>query len=133
MTREEKQRIVTETLTGFELHFRDPARVLQHCTDDLDWWIAGSAKTSGRMDRAAMTAMLEGLPSFTDTGMRLIPHSFVIEGDRVAVEGESYMEIKDGRVYRNLYHWLFELRGDKVAKVREYLDTALVEELVGKA
>ena len=80
-----------------------------------------------------MIAMLEGLPAYTDAGMRLIPNSFVIEGDKVAVEGESFMQLKDGRVYRNLYHWLFEFRGDKIAKVREYLDTALVEELVGKA
>lgn len=133
MTRDEMQRIVSEALAGFELHFRDPAKVLEHFTEDLDWWIAGSAKTSGRMDRAAMIAMLEGLPSYTDSGMRLTPNSFVIERNRAAVEGESWMKLKDGRIYRNLYHWLFEFRGDKIAKVREYLDTALVEELVGKA
>ena len=133
MTRDENVALVTEALGRFETHFRDPEKVLELFTDDLEWWIAGSAKTSGTMDRAGMLAMFRGLPSYTDMGMRLTPNSFVVEANKVAVEGESYMEIKDGRVYRNRYHWLFELSGDEIAKVREYLDTALVEELVGKA
>jgi ketosteroid isomerase-like protein len=132
MTRDETVRLITEALAGFETHFRDPERALAPFTDDVDWWIAGAGRTAGRMDRAALLAMFAGLPSFTDSGMRLTPTSFVVEGDKAAVEGESYMELKDGRVYRNLYHWLFEVRGDKIAKVREYLDTVLVEALMGK-
>jgi ketosteroid isomerase-like protein len=134
MTRDEIIAIVTDALARFETDFRDPEKALEPFTEDLVWWIAGSAKTSGTMDRAGMLAMFTGLPSYTDSGMRLTPKSWVVEGNKAAVEGESWMQLKDGRVYTNLYHWLFELRDDgKIARVREYLDTALVEELVGKA
>jgi len=132
MTRDEIQALITEALGRFETHFRDPEKVLELFTDDVDWWIAGKARTAGRRDRAGMMEMFAGLPSFTDTGMRLIPTSFVIEGNKAAVEGKSWMKLKEGRVYENLYHWLFEIRGDKICRVHEYLDTALVEDLVGK-
>ena len=46
------------------------------------------------------------------------------EGDRVAVEAKSKAEnVKNGKSYRNQYHFLFELKNGKIQAVREYLDT----------
>jgi len=41
----------------------------------------------------------------------------------VAVELEGYGELDNGRIYNNEYHTVMRLRGDKIADVREYLDT----------
>jgi len=41
----------------------------------------------------------------------------------VAVEAESYAELHNGRLYRNSYHFLFELEDGKIKLIREYLDT----------
>ena len=45
------------------------------------------------------------------------------EGDRVAVEAESYAKMKNGKTYQNTYHFLFIVRDGKIQSVKEYLDT----------
>ncbi len=47
----------------------------------------------------------------------------IAEGDQVAVEAESWGELKNGRVYNQEYHFLITLRDGKISAVREYLDT----------
>ena len=42
------------------------------------------------------------------------------EDDKVAVEAESHGEMKSGKIYNNVYHFLFTLRDGKVSNVREY-------------
>jgi ketosteroid isomerase-like protein len=43
---------------------------------------------------------------------------------RVAVEATSAAEnVKNGKSYRNQYHFLMELKNGKIHAVREYLDT----------
>jgi ketosteroid isomerase-like protein len=47
----------------------------------------------------------------------------VAEGDSVAVEVESSGDLKNGRQYRQQYHFLLAFRDGKISAVREYLDT----------
>lgn len=42
------------------------------------------------------------------------------EGEKVAVEAESYGEMKSGKIYNNVYHFLFKIRDGKIYNVREY-------------
>jgi ketosteroid isomerase-like protein len=56
-------------------------------------------------------------------GLRMTVTNCIAEGDQVAVEAESYGELRNGRVYNNLYHLLLEIRGGKISTVREYYDT----------
>ena len=41
----------------------------------------------------------------------------------MAVETESYAELNNGRVYNNLYHFVFEIKDGKIHVIKEYLDT----------
>ena len=52
------------------------------------------------------------------------------EGDRVAVEVESYGKFGNGKIYQNHYHFLFEVREGKIQAVREYLDTQHLKETI---
>lgn len=99
--------------------------VLSSMTDDATWWVAGTIPgISGTMDMAGFKELVSGIAESTTTGaIRLTPHAFTAEGDRVAVETESYAELKNGRVYNNRYHFLFVVRDGKIASVKEYLDT----------
>jgi ketosteroid isomerase-like protein len=45
------------------------------------------------------------------------------EGDRVAVEAESHGITTSGKTYNNVYHFLFEMRGEQIQKLRVYPDT----------
>jgi ketosteroid isomerase-like protein len=47
----------------------------------------------------------------------------VAEGDKLALEAESYGELTNGRIYNQHYHFLIEFRDGKICAVREYLDT----------
>ena len=68
--------------------------------------------------------MLSGLAADVEGGaIRLTPEALIAEGDRVAAETESYAELKNGRVYNNHYHFVFEVRDGKIHSVKEYLDT----------
>jgi uncharacterized protein len=42
------------------------------------------------------------------------------EDNRVCAEATSHGELKNGVVYENDYHFIFEIRDGKVAEVREY-------------
>ena len=101
-------------------------KILSYMSETATWWVAGELEgVSGEKDMKAFREMLTGLSSLTKTGaIRLTPLAMTAEGNRVAVETESYSEMNNGKVYNNLYHFLFELTEDgKISKVKEYLDT----------
>jgi len=56
-------------------------------------------------------------------GLKMTVKSLIAEGDKVAVEVESWGELQNGRVYNNEYHFLMTIRDGKIHEVREYLDT----------
>lgn len=44
------------------------------------------------------------------------------QGSRVAVEATGYGALKNGKEYKNRYHFLFEVSGKKITAMREYCD-----------
>lgn len=99
--------------------------VVDGLADDATWWVFGSVEgLSGTYSKAEMAAMLPGFTTLYKTGALAIkPSGMIAEGNKVAVEAEGYAELNDGRVYNSGYHFLFEVEGEKVKRVKEYLDT----------
>ncbi|OLL72779.1 hypothetical protein Ae168Ps1_1158 [Pseudonocardia sp. Ae168_Ps1] len=120
---ERNKQTVTEFMEVFTSG--DVDGILSRMTDDATWWVAGTIPgISGTKDRAGFKDMVSGITESTTSGaIRLTPLAFTAEGDRVAVETESYTELRNGRVYNNLYHFLFTVRDGKISSVKEYLDT----------
>ena len=116
-----------QTVTDFMTVFSggDVEKILGSMTDDATWWVAGNIPgISGTKDKAGFGEMLGGIAANTTTGaIKLTPLAFTAEGERVAVETESYAELTNGRVYNNLYHFVFIVRDGKIAGVKEFLDT----------
>jgi len=52
------------------------------------------------------------------------------EDDRVVLECECEVPLVNGRTYHNHYLILFRFEGDRVASVREYIDTQHVADIV---
>lgn len=124
MSIEANKRMAADFFACFEK--ADVAGLLDRLTDDATWWIGGKPELfdlAGTKTKAQMAELLGALVPATKNGLSVTPSAMVAEGNKVAVEAESYGEFLNGRVYNNFYHFLLEFRGDKIASVKEYLDT----------
>ena len=114
--------------TEFFAHFKrkEVAQALDKMTDDVTWLVPGKPELfplAGPKTKAEMRELLAGLVTRSKDGLELKVHGMTAEGDKVAVEAESFGVLENGRTYNNQYHFLLEFRGGKISAVREYLDT----------
>ena len=106
--------------------------VLAMLTDDASWWVAGDPsrlRVSGLKDREQLTRMFRGVRKALPDGMahRLI--GTTAQGNRVAVEVQAEGRWVTGETYRNEYHFLIDVSGSRIYRVREYMDTLAVAAL----
>lgn len=103
----------------------DVETILSYLSESATWWVAGDLDgISGTKNKQEFGEMLAGLSALTVTGaIKLTPLAWTAEGERVAVETESYSELKNGRVYNNLYHFVFVVRDGRIESIKEFLDT----------
>lgn len=98
--------------------------ILAYMSDNATWWVAGTMDgISGTKDKQAFGEMLGGISANVKGGIQLKPLAWTCQGERVAVETESYAELNNGRVYNNLYHFVFVVKGGRIERVKEFLDT----------
>ncbi len=62
--------------------------------------------------------------------MRLL--GMIAEGEQVAVQADSYGEMKNGKTYDNAYHFVFTFKNGKIKEVLEYCCTYTVFEVFGE-
>jgi uncharacterized protein len=101
--------------------------------DSTTWWVAGKPDKfalAGTKTKTQFAELLKRIGAAMPKGLRVTPNGLTAEGDRVAVEAESYGEMASGKIYNNLYHFLFEVRDGKIQVVREYLDTMHAKEVL---
>jgi ketosteroid isomerase-like protein len=104
----------------------DIAGVLDTMTDDATWWLAGKpglAPTAGVKSKAQIARVFDRLLGQLKNGLKMTVKGSIAEGDQVAVQLESYGELKNGRIYNNEYHTLVTFRGERICEVLEYMDT----------
>lgn len=90
------------------------------------WWVPGRPAVP-------MVPFLENLGSIFPSGGTMKIEGVIEDGDRLAIEATSSVPFEDGRHYANVYHFLVEMRDGKVAVVKEYCDTALVQAFFSSA
>jgi ketosteroid isomerase-like protein len=100
--------------------------VLDLMTDDATWWIAGKKEqlpAAGLYSKERIARLFYTMASQLPNGLKMTVKSLIADGNKVALEVESYGELKNGRIYNQEYHILMTLRDGKIGEVREYLDT----------
>lgn len=105
---------------------RDWEGALALLTDDVSWRMPGKPErfpSAGVYDKARLRRLFQRMDERLETGLNMRVLSALAEGDQVAAEVESSGDLKNGRQYRQQYHFRIELRGGKICNVREYLDT----------
>jgi hypothetical protein len=111
----------------------DTDRLLSLMTDDGRVHTIGTSVLSADRDLDALVTLVGQLKQFTVDGLHFEFSHFTEEDDRVAVEFTGAAELVNGTRYDNSYHLLFHFRDGKIARVKEYLDTQLVNDTVGPA
>jgi ketosteroid isomerase-like protein len=128
MSTEDSKRIV---LGFFEnLNAGNAAAALDALGDSATWWIQGNFPLSGTKTKAQFVELLGQLGAAIDGALSLRVKGVTAEGDRVAVEAESFAKMKNGKTYQNRYHFLCEVCDGKIQAVREYLDTMHANEVL---
>ena len=108
----------------------DVAAIADAYDDEGSCWTSGRTLISGTLGkeqiRAGAGAVLAAFPE----GLAFTIHAMTAEGERVAVEAESSGRHASGAVYNNHYHFLLEFRRGKLLRLKEYMDTELVTEVL---
>ncbi len=124
MDRAAGQKLVSDFFARFTES--DVDGVMALLTDSVHWQMMGQQgglPVSGTMNRQEIGAFMVGARELVDGRIEMTPLEWTIELPRLAVEVESHATLKNGRVYHNLYHYLFVLKDGKIETIKEYADT----------
>lgn len=124
MNNDKKKELITGFFNAFGSNSVSDALA---CLDEKATWRVmgreGGMPISGEMDPNGITELMGTVADTLVDGLKLMPHAWTIEGERVALEMESYGEKADGTVYNNHYHFLVTVSNNKITALREYGDT----------
>lgn len=115
------------------LAVHDAQRGAELLHEDLIYWTIGKPHLfpyAGTRGKAEFLAYL-ATPSIFTGGSRMTPLVMTAEDDRVSVTVDGEGTTPDGRVYTNVYHYLFTFRDGQIVEVREYMDTQSAVEFFG--
>lgn len=90
----------------------------------------GETLISGTFDKAQISAAAGSIFEVFPNGITFTIIDMVAEGDKVAVEASSEGEHASGAIYSNDYHFLFEFREGKLLRLKEYMDTERVTDVL---
>ena len=131
MSAEENKKIVASFFENFSSGRMEQALAMM--SDTATWSVMGKPDKfalAGTKTKAQFSELVKGIGAAMPKGLRVTPKGVTAEGDRVALEAESYGETANGKVYNNMYHFLIEVRGGKIQAVREYLDTIHAQDVL---
>jgi ketosteroid isomerase-like protein len=95
-------------------------------SEDATWWFSGRPElnpTAGTYDKARIRRLFEGMRAQLQAPLQMTVVASIAEGDHVAVEVVSSGDLRNGRQYRQEYHFAMTFRDGKIASIREYFDT----------
>ncbi len=125
MTTEHNKQRAAELFARFTAS--DIDGVLALMADDVTWRIPGKPEltpAAGVYNKERLRRLFHRMLAQLIDGLKMTVTGSLAEGDRVAIEVESSGDLRNGRQYRQQYHFLITFRDDgKIASVREYLDT----------
>ena len=103
--------------------------------DDVTWTNIGSTRFSGTWTgkQALIEELLGPLFGRLKAGIVSELDRVTAEGDIVVAETRGHAETLEGVPYNNTYCQVIRIADGQIAEVKEYMDTALVDAVFGKA
>jgi len=101
--------------------------------DDITWTNIGTTRFSGTYSgkEALVEQLLGPLFSQLKSGIASKIERLIAEDDVVVAQTNGSAETHDGTPYNNTYCQVIRVRDGKIAEVKEYFDTALVNAVFG--
>ena len=90
----------------------------------------GNTLISGTFTREQIQAAAGGIYEVFPSGLTFDVIDMIAEKNKVAVEATSRGEHISGQIYSNHYHFLFELREGKLLRLKEFMDTERVTDVL---
>jgi ketosteroid isomerase-like protein len=125
MSVELNKKIARALVEGLGADRNDALSGLLH--DEAQWSVMAnpaSFPVTGVMSKTQFLEHMQRFRQAVPNGLEIAVTGVTAEGDRVAIEAESSATLMNGNVMSQVYHFLFEIRSEKVYRVREYIDTA---------
>jgi len=131
MSAADNKRIIAEAFAG--LSRADATAFLDAMADDFTWSVEGSSPWSRRYEgkAAVQDELIRPLFANFATPYRNFADEIIAEGDRVVVLARGEVKTVRGDAYNNSYCFVIQMHGGKMVELREYLDTALVDRVLG--
>lgn len=106
---------------------------VDHLADDVTMTVTGQNSWSQTFTgKASLLGDLYGyLRMLLVEPRRTIPLRFIADGDFVVVEAKGDMMTRQGVRYDNDYCLIYRLERGRIVEIREYLDSALCERVLG--
>jgi uncharacterized protein len=126
---DENKRIVRDFIRATWSRDADRAAPLM-CDDSTHWTCGRLPRFRHLWTKAEFCALLRSESPFKEN-LTLKMGACIAEGDSVVLEviGEGIVAAS-GEVYSNTYCFLFTLRDGKIAKIRQYMDTQHMDDVL---
>ncbi len=98
--------------------------------DEVAWWIPEGLPFSGTKNKKEYFAIVNRIQAGFPTGFKLEVKDMTAEGDKVAAEVESEGIHVNGKRYNNKYHFLIVVKDQKFVRVKEYMNTLHLAQLL---
>ncbi len=111
----------------------DTSGITELMTDDATFTVIGRPggfEGIGEKSRQDLVDTMGWIKKVMPNGLVYSIKGMIAEGNKVAAEGESYGVTTNGKAYRGIYHFLFEIENGKIKTVREYLETMHAQQIL---
>jgi ketosteroid isomerase-like protein len=109
----------------------DGAAFFESVSDDVDWTVMGTHPLAGHYlcKKAFREGTFSKLGQVLKGGAQLHVNHLFVKGNQAIVELHSLATAKNGMRFDNYYCWVVCFLGEKIVRVRAYLDSAMVAKL----
>ena len=129
MNAEQNKELATRTLTS--LLKGDVEATLANMADEISWMVPGNLPVSGlKKGKAAVAGFVKGVKQGFPEGLVPEMRKVHADGDTVIVELTNRGKTHNGKDYENEYCFVFEIEAGKIRRMREYVDTQRVKEIL---
>jgi ketosteroid isomerase-like protein len=127
MSTEENKKIA---LAYFEGRAAGDPGAMDLLAESATWMIMAKGPVGGSKTKAELTKIIAQTSKLFEVPLTIKVTGITAEGERVAIEGQGYGKLKNGKTYENLYHFLFIIRDGKIQVGKEYCDFAHAYEVM---